>query len=191
MSYINLNILEAKQLTLTELSILQLCKQAKMEDVSAILSSHNSIVDLLIRKNLLEEIKGKKTDTFFQKIRTTKLGNETLENIETPEIIEDDLRIFEWLKNIYLESNKELGNQKKTKLLIALFRVNSGISKNSLAYLCQSFINDESQFEWSKKLEFLFFKPANMYEKFNIDGSKLYQYYLKNQVEFDKKFETL
>lgn len=192
--YINYEILTSKNLTLYELGVLQLIKQNKIELLSSEIEfevTGTDIIQKFIMSGYVEEIKGKAKETLYQKLRTTKKGNEVLEDIGTPEIIEEDIKIFEWLKNIYLESNKDMGNQKKTKLFIALFRVHSGISKNDLAYLCQSFINDESQFEWSKKLEFLFFKPASMYEKFSIDGSRLYQYYLKYQNAFDNKFQTL
>jgi hypothetical protein len=67
--------------------------------------------------------------------------------------------------------------------------VNSSIHKNNLAFLCKTFIEDPDQFEYSKRLEYLFFKPANLFSvKFDIEGSRLYQYYLKHKTEFDDKF---
>jgi hypothetical protein len=190
--YINFEILTSKGLTLYELGILQLIKQNKIEDLSQqieSLVSNTQIIEKLSNIGYIEFIKGKKGQTQFQCIRTSKKGNEVLDDISTPNVLEEDLIIAEWLKKIYTESNREIGNFKKTKIYIALFRVNTGISKNALAYLCQSFMDDESQFDWSKKLEFLFFKPSNVYEKFSIDGSKLYQYYLKNENYFLEKFK--
>ena len=85
-----------------------------------------------------------------------------------------------------------IGNRKKTKLYIALFRVNSQISKNKLAHLIYTFITDEKEMEYSQKLEYLFFKPSHMYQsKFDIEQSRLYQYYLKHKEVFDKQFENL
>ena len=53
-------------------------------------------------------------------------------------------------------------------------------------------MNDESQFEWSKVLEYLFFKPSSVYNvKFDLDQSQLYKYYLKRKPFFDNKFKTL
>lgn len=191
--YINVNILKSEGLSLRELTLIQLCKQQKFEDLSEYIEQQfdEGEIDHLIFCGLVEEIKGSKKQSKFQKLRCSTHGAKLLEDIETPEILEEDLRIFDWLKNIYLSSGRELGNQKKTKLFIALFRVHSGIDKNKLAHLCNSFINDPEQFDWSKKLEFLLFRPATNYEKFTIDGSRLYQYYLKHQDTFDQKFEKL
>lgn len=187
--YINVNILKSRNITPQQLSILQLIKQQKLEDNSELLEQYTKDIEKLSEKGYIEVIKGKKEQTYLQKLRVSKSGGELLDDVSTPEILEEDITIANWLKKIYLESDKEIGNFKKTKLFIALFRANTGISKNSLAYLCQSFIDDESQYDWSKKLEFLFFKPSNAYEKFSIDGSKLYQYYLKNQKVFDNVFK--
>ena len=187
--YINKEIIKSRNLSLLDISLIQLSKQQRIEDVSDVLSQYPQEIEVLLGKGFLELIKGKKEETYFQKIRVSKSGVEVLEDVSTPEVIEDDIIIANWLKKIYTDTDREIGNFKKTKLFIALFRVNTGISKNSLAYLCQSFIDDDGQFEWSKKLEFLFFKPSNAYEKFSIDGSKLYQYYLKNQAMFDNVFK--
>ena len=192
MGYINFEILTNKHLTLHELGVLQLIKQNKIEDLSQeieFLIKDTDLIEKLSNIGYIEFVKPKKGQTQYHCIRTTKKANEILDDISTPEVIEEDLVIANWLKKIYTESGREIGNFKKTKIFISLFRVNTGISKNALAYLCQSFIDDESQFDWSKKLEFLFFKPSNAYEKFSIDGSKLYQYYLKNQTMFDNAFK--
>ena len=120
----------------------------------------------------------------------SKKGREVLDAIETPEVTEDSLRIFEWIKQIYISAGKDLGNQKKTKMFIAQFSAESGIQRNALAFLIQSFINDESQFEWSKVLQYLFFKGESVFNiKFDLHSSRLYQYYLKNQNYFDNKFQ--
>ena len=186
--YINYNIAKAHNLAVEDIFYLCGIKQTEKDILETI---PDDVLSRYETQSLLTSIKGSKTENPRHKIRLSDKGKSLLEDLETPEILEEDIKIFSWLKDIYIASGKELGNQKKTKLFIALFRVHSGISKNSLAYLCQSFINDESQFEWSKKLEFLLFKPANMYEKFNIEGSRLYQYYIKNQEQFDNKFQTL
>jgi hypothetical protein len=53
-------------------------------------------------------------------------------------------------------------------------------------------MNDSSQFEWSKRLEFLFFKPGNVFSvRFDLEQSKLYQYYIKHKEEFDDKFKKI
>lgn len=196
--YINLEILESKCLSLLDIGLLQVIRQNKSEDCSdylrrCSLSGGQEYFDRFVTADLVEFTKPKKkSDDQFVCIRLSKKGIAWLEEIETPEITEDDLKIYTWLEGIYMNSGKEIGNKKKTKMFIAKFRVNSSISKNSLAFLCKTFIEDPDQFEYSKRLEYLFFKPANLFSvKFDIEGSRLYQYYLKHKTEFDDKFSKL
>jgi hypothetical protein len=189
--YINVKILEVHSISLIDTVILQLVKQNKFEDMSEILEELSVDLDSLRMRGLIEGIKGKPKDSVFKKIRLTEKGSSILDDIEIPEILEEDLKIYDWLESIYTKSGKDIGNKKKTKTLIAKFRAHSGISKNNLAFLCKAFIEDPAQFEYSIRLEYLFFKPANVFTtKFDIESSRLYQYYLKYKDEFDKKFNT-
>ena len=152
MSYINYEILTSKKLSLYELPILQLIKQNKTEDLSNEIKfqvEDTQFIEKWLNIGYIEVIKGKKCQTEYQKLRTTKLGNKVLEDIGTADITEDSLKIFDWISELYKQSGKDLGNQKKTKQFIAQFSKESGIEKNSLAFLIQSFVNDESQFDWS------------------------------------------
>lgn len=188
--YINIEILQKKQLSLEELGLLQSVRQNKNEDLSSFLAANlkETVLNRFEELELVEYTKAGKDP--YKRLRTSKKANQWLEDIETPEINADDLKIYEWLENIYRSTDREIGNKKKTKMYIALFRANSGISKNSLAFLCQTFIEDSSQFEWSKRLEYLFFKGANLFSvKFDIEQSRLYQYYLARKEWFDKQFE--
>lgn len=189
--YINTNIVKHYNLNLQQVALLQILHQAKNEDVSEWLESYNGDLDVLHYKGFLSEVKAKsKQESVYKRLRLSKKGREVLDAIETPEVTEDSLRIFEWIKQIYISAGKDLGNQKKTKMFIAQFSAESGIQRNALAFLIQSFINDESQFEWSKVLQYLFFKGESVFNiKFDLHSSRLYQYYLKNQNYFDNKFQ--
>ena len=189
--YINTNIVKHYNLNLQQVALLQILHQAKNEDVSEWLESYNGDLDVLNEKIFLSEVKAKnKQESTYKRLRLSKKGREVLDAIETPEVTEDSLRIFEWIKQIYISAGKDLGNQKKTKMFIAQFSAESGIQRNALAFLIQSFINDESQFEWSKVLQYLFFKGESVFNiKFDLHSSRLYQYYLKNQNYFDNKFQ--
>ena len=154
--YINTNIVKHYNLNLQQVALLQILHQAKNEDVSEWLESYNGDLDVLNEKSFLSEVKAKnKQESVYKRLRLSKKGREVLDAIETPEVTEDSLRIFEWIKQIYISAGKDLGNQKKTKMFIAQFSAESGIKRNALAFLIQSFINDESQFEWSKVLQYL------------------------------------
>ena len=189
--YVNTNIVKHYNLNLQQVALLQILYQAKNEDVSERLESYNGDLDVLNEKSFLSEVKAKnKQESVYKRLRLSKKGREVLDAIETPEVTEDSLRIFEWIKQIYISAGKDLGNQKKTKMFIAQFSAESGIQRNALAFLIQNFINDESQFEWSKVLQYLFFKGDSVFNiKFDLHSSRLYQYYLKNQNYFDNKFQ--
>ena len=189
--YINLGLLKNKELTLQQLVLLQVVHQNKTEDMSEVLQTYSEDLRELDKKEYLTEIAGSKQNR-FKKIRLSKLGKKVLDDISTPLVTEDTLKIFEWLKNIYLTSNKEIGNEKKTKILIAQFSFESGIIRNHLAYLIQCFINDEKEMEFSKRLQYLFFKGESVFNvKFDLHSSRLYQYYLKSQDYFEVEFKKI
>ena len=196
MSYINYEIMCAKNLDLFELGLLQLIKQNKTEHLAEVLECYlqddHEVFKRFEAAGLIEYVKGKPGDSEFQRMRATKKAVEILEDIETAGIIEEDLQLYSWLENVYKNLGKEVGNKKKCKNFIAQFRAQSGIVRNSLAFLCQTFISDEEQISFSQKLEFLFFRGANLFAvKFDLYQSRLYQYYEKNKEFFDKEFERI
>ena len=191
MAYINTKILKQHNLNLQQVSLLQILHQNKTEDMSELLESYNGDLDVLNEKGLLSEVKAKsKQEIVYKRLRLSKKGSELLNNLSIVDIDEDSLKIYDWIAEIYKQSGKELGNQKKTKQFIAQFSKESGIHRNSLAFLIQSFVNDETQFEWSKVLQYLFFKGDSVFSvRFDLHSSKLYQYYLKNENYFLEKFK--
>jgi len=199
MAYINFEILQDKSVTLPEYLILQCCKQMKTEDVSTHLANidceNNSVEDTLLileDKGFVQFIKGKSKDNFFQKARLSAKGTELMDLIETPFIIPEDVVVWDWLSRHYEKEGKEVGNTKKGKIWLASFRANSGIAKNHLVTLCLAFTKDEAQMEYSKRLDYVFFKPDNVFTtRFELDSSKLWRYYLKRKEHFDKVFEDM
>jgi hypothetical protein len=193
--YINFEIAKKRGLSPTDVVNLQLISQNKTENLFSIINENISLstLDKYQQLGYITLVKAKnKSDSIQNRVRLSKSGYEILEDLQVPEINDDDLQLYNWLEKTYQKEGKELGNRKKTKLYIALFRVNSGIDRNKLALLCKAFMNDSSQFEWSKKLEFLFFKPGNVFSvKFDLEQSKLYQYYIKHKEHFDNKFAKI
>ena len=186
--YINFKIIEGK-VTPIELLVLQICKQQKNEDLSLELLSFEDLIPSLFRRELLDTVKGTPKQHPLSKLRISKKGQVLLDKAQVPFIIEEDIKIFDWLVSVYKETGKEIGNQKKTQQYIAQFRVESDINRNKLAKLCKTFIDDDSNFEWSKRLEYLFWKPRNVFDtKFDIEQSRLYNYYLQNKEFFDIEF---
>lgn len=193
--YINFDIAKKRGLSPTDVVNLQLISQNKTEKLEGIIFDHISLptLDAYQQKELVTLVKAKnKSDSIQNRIRLSPKGHDLLEDLQVPEINDDDLMLYSWLEAIYKKEGKELGNRKKTKLYVALFRAHSGIDRNKLALLCKTFMNDASQFEWSKRLEYLFFKPSNVYAvRFDLEQSKLYQYYLKHKQTFDNKFAKI
>lgn len=193
--YINFNVVKFMGYSPSDVFNLQIIFQNRTESLEELIleSVSNDTLMSYSDKGLVTFIKEKnKKDTLANRVRIAPNGSELLSTFQIPEVNEDDLKLYDWLESVYKSENKEIGNRKKTKVFIALFRVNSGIDRNKLAYLCKVFMNDTSQFEWSRVLEYLFFKPANMYStKFDLEESKLYKYYLRYQDMFDNKFKKL
>lgn len=191
--YINLKYLEEVGLIWKDIIVLQLAKQQKTENLEDHLKPFEETIEIFLSTGLLKKVKAKrKKDSELSRVRIDKPGMEILDNIEIPELLEEDITIFNWMKNIYLGKEKKLGNQKKTKMYIAFFRTQSGIDKNRLSYLISTFVADDSNMEYNFQLEYVFYKPINAYAtRFQLDESRLYKYYLLHQEYFDAKFETL
>jgi len=190
--YINLKYLAEIELSLEHVFVLQMAKQQRNEDATAVLEGFTKHIHYLGGLDLLRTIKGDKNDSELRKLRLSKKGDEILSNVETPELLEEDLKIFNWLKETYLKKEKKVGNMKKTKMLIANFRVHSGISRNALAKLAGTFVQDDANMEFSHVLEYVFWKAPSAYAtRFQLEDSRLYKYYLRNQEYFDNLFKTL
>lgn len=191
--YINFKLLSKKGFEHSDLLILQLCKQNKNENLEQDLEMqpHQNILKLK-SMGYIDEIKGTKSQSELSKLRLTKSGSNLLEDLETPEVLEEDILLFDWISDVYTRLGKQIGNKKKTKMYIALFRVHSGIEKNHLATLLEKFVKDEDNMEYNFRLEYAFFKPTNVFQvKFELDQSRLYMYYLKNKNSFDILFNQI
>lgn len=176
------------------LPLLLVLKQSSKKDVSEQLAVliDDTELDYLIQNKFVKYIKGTKKQNELQKLRLDKKGTEFLNNLDEPEVEDQDVKIFDWLSEQYKKKEKQVGNGKKTKRLIASFREKSGIDKNKLAFLCNEFINDDNEQEYSHKLEYVFWKPSNMFQvKFVLEDSRLWSYYQKKKQYFDGKFKTL
>ena len=191
--YINFKMLENKGLNHSDLILLQAAKQNRVEDLSHVIERFSDLdIEPLKKEGYLTQIKGEKKDSEASKLRLSKKGATLLEVFETPVVTEEDLMLYDWIADVYIGLGKEIGNKKKTKMFIAMFRVHSGIEKNHLATLMDMFVKDEGNMEFNHRLEYAFFKPATVYQvKFEIEQSRLYQYYLSYKTFFDNKFEEM
>lgn len=190
--YINFKLAQTNGLILQDIILLQMIAQNKNENHSETLDKFEEDFVKFETQGIVEYIKGKKNESKGHKIRLSAKGSRILDEIQIPEVTADDLDVYTWLENVYKKSGKDIGNSKKTKGLIAQFRVHSGIERNHLVFLCKIFINDEKEMEYSKRLEYLFWKSDHVFQtKFDIHQSRLYQYYLKRKESFDAKFQEI
>lgn len=193
--YINFKLLKEKGLSVQELFTLQIIKQLKTEpervdDLAMTLT--DDFIEDMSKRSLITKIKGKKKDLELSKYRLSSKGSKLLEDLQTPLVTEADIIVFEWLRDLYLKSDKEIGSESKCRKLIAWFRSESGIDKNRLITLCKKFTDDEDRMEYSKVLQFVFWKPENHFQTSpKLEDSKLWLYYEKYREEFDKIFEKL
>ncbi len=174
--------------------LLLVLKHASKRDVSnkvAMLITSDQDLEDLINKGYIKFIKGNKKDNEFQKMRLDKKGTAFLNSLEDPEVEEQDTVVFEWLAAVYRKKEKQIGNGKRTQRRIASFREKSGIEKNNLLRLCDAFINDDNEQEYSHKLEYVFYKPTGAYQtKFVLEDSRLWKYYNKRKDFFNKVFKN-
>lgn len=202
MSYINYEILTSKNLSLNELPVLQLIKQNKTEDLSQEIKfqvEDTEIIEKWLNIGYIELIKGKKGQTEYQRLRTTKLGHKVLEDIEIPEVEEGDLKMAEYLFFMYLsheDKERVLGNKKAITRYISILRNHLGFTLHEFFYFCEYFL---AEYPFTKKLENIFIdKNKNRYGEFknNIDDSVLFQFWEQKEQEIRqywvyKKVDTL
>lgn len=193
--YLNTKLIHDKNFSLQEVFCMQLLKQNRNEDLEDCLAMYlnDEIIEKFEKSGILDKVKKKKkTDSDFSILRLSSKGSKLLDEFYTAEVDEDSLRLYDWIESIYIKSGKEIGNRRKTKQFIAQFSKESGITRNHLSHLIKSFVYDDSQFEWSRVLQYLFFKGDSVFSiKFDLHASRLYQYYLKNKEMFDKEFENI
>jgi hypothetical protein len=187
MAYFNFQLATTKGLAPRDVILLQIIHQNKLSDHEDYLK----VANLTKVKPYIKEIKGKKNQTSWQKLRLNPKGKELLELIQIPDITKGDIQMFEHLCNMYFseETNppRKIGNKKKVLQYISCFRNHLSLSLYEMYYLCEEYLKQE---EHTIVLEYIFMKPSKtgFYSKFenNIHDSRLYQYYDENQ-EYIKK----
>lgn len=197
MSYINIKLLKERGLDNLDYLLLLLLKQNSTEDLS---DSIEGLADRLPKLNeykLMTHIKPKsKKQNYLALCRLSEKGKKWLEDFNTPNITDKDVKMYDFLCQMYLSKNSELedkekrtiGNSKLCLMYCSQFRNIVGLNYHEMYYLCDSFLRE---YEYTKVLEYIFFKRKdNPYGKFasNINDSKLYQYYVENKDYLNKVF---
>lgn len=186
--YINFSVLSKEELIPLHVFTLIAVKQKEFGYLEFI---NLTCIEDLIDKEFIKRIKvPKKLEGTAESLRITPKGNKFLEELETPEVEEEDKVVFEWLKKHYKKLGKEVGNGARTQRHIRDFRTKSGIQKNNLLKLCLAFIQDEDNMQYNNILEYCFYKPLTAFQtRFQLEDSRLYKYYLKREDYFKSVFE--
>jgi len=188
MSYINVNLLKSRNLSLLDLQVLQLAKQMRIEDVSDVLREYSKKVESLVYLEYLESIKGKKSDGEFQKIRITKLGAETLDLISTPLILEEHVKMRDYLIEMYTsheDKERVIGNKKLIGQYISILQNYLSLDIYRFYYLCEFFLQEHI---YTRKLENIFMDRNKIRFgdfKNNIEDSPLFQFYEQRKQDIE------
>lgn len=166
-------------------------------------SSISEYVKFVNRKN--------KTQTLHDIVRLDKKGNKLLVDLFTYSPSEDTEKIISWIETTYKSMGKFIKNRKEACRRCEFFSKSTGIEKNKLAFLLQTFMQNVynpdihgDNFREAKKqnpnlilsnqVENIFWQKENIFSKhYSLDNSPLYTFYLDNEEFFNthfKKYET-
>jgi hypothetical protein len=188
--YYNLKYIHEKGLTLPLINLLQIISQNSFEpnENEIALYANDYMLHLFEAQKLTKQIKGKKKDSDFSKLRITSKGKEILELAGTPGVTAGDEKMFNYLCDMYLDHEDEdrtVGNKKKTRIYCAQFRQLIGIGLHEMFYLCKVFLEE---YPYTKKLEYIFLNSNKIrYGKLknNLEESSLYQFYDSNKERLE------
>lgn len=190
--YINIdNLFKIDPKLLGLMLVLRRAAKMDVQEKLAHLVPDDATLQSLVEKKYVKIIKGKKGQSELERMRLDTKGTEYLNSLEEPMVFEDDQKLFDWLSEVYRKREKQIGNGKKTLRHIASFREKSGLEGNHLAFLCQEFINDDDEQEYSHKLENVFFKTLPYQTRFVLEESRLWKYYQKHKADFDSAFKKI
>ena len=162
-------------------------------------SSVSEYVKFVNRKN--------KTQTLHDLVRLDKKGSKLLVDLFTYSPSEDTEKIISWIETTYKSMGKFIKNRKEACRRCEFFSKSTGIEKNKLAFLLQTFMQNVynpdihgDNFREAKKqnpnlvlsnqVENIFWTPRDIFSKhYSLDNSPLYTFYLDNEEFFDTHFK--
>jgi len=193
--YLNSKLLETRNLSPAEFALLLLIKQNKSEPngdiIEKYLDPETSVK--FEEMGLVDYVKEKsKKDRLVDRIRLSPKGTALLEDLQTPDVTDGDIELFNYLSDMYLnneDDERSIGNKKLVKMYVAQFRQIIGLSLHEAYWLYDLFLKEYS---YTKKLEYLFLNRAkNHYGKFssNYQDSPIYQFWDDNKERVEKYWE--
>lgn len=195
MAYFNYKLAEKRGLSPKDVHILQLIRQNRTEDMSEylILEIEEENLKRLLAFDLLTTVKAKnKKDHDYRRLRLSKKGNTWYSDLQTVNTVENDFEMFNYVKKIYVQLQKDIGDENNVVNLIAWFRGETQFTHKQIFVLLNTFVNDDAQMSYSNILEYVIWKRPHIHAvKPALKDSRLWKYYINNKVAFDNKFEKL
>jgi hypothetical protein len=194
--YINYSLLRQLNLSVSFIPILFAANQNRNNDESETLSNEAFTDDLrqLFELGILEQVKAKKkSDTVFNLIRLSTKGKKILEDITTPDVLEEHLKMRDYLISIYLnheDKERVVGNKKLIAIYISVLQAHLGIDIYRFYYLCEFFLSEHI---FTKKLENIFMDRNKIrYGDFknHIEDSSIFQFYEQREDEVKEYWRT-
>lgn len=184
--YINFPLFEKSGLQPEDIYFLAGIKQTEKEVIDKLTGDIFSRLEAL---KLLTSIKGKKGDNPMYNVRLSALGKKLLEDIETPEVSEQHLKMRDYLIDMYLsheDKERVIGNKKLIGIYISVLQNSLDLDIYRFYYLCEFFLSEHI---FTKKLENIFMDRNKIrYGEFknHIEDSALYNFYeqRKSDVEY-------
>ena len=206
----NLDVFFKSKITAEDFVLLSVIQQnsnggqrERLLELDSDYSSVSEYVKFVNRKN--------KTQTLHDLVRLDKKGSKLLVDLFTYSPSEDTEKIISWIETTYKSMGKFIKNRKEACRRCEFFSKSTGIEKNKLAFLLQTFMQNVynpdihgDNFREAKKqnpnlvlsnqVENIFWQKENVFSKhYSLDNSPLYTFYLDNEEFFNihfKKYET-
>ena len=189
--YLNFKLLNSRQLTPLDFSFLLAVKANKIEDNSGVIEYYfKDVLEKFRETNLITFIKAKnKSQNDYNTVRLTTVGNDWLDDLTTPEVTEGDVKMRNYLCEMYLnneDADRVIGNKKLISIYISVLRHHLGLDLHEFYYLCDYFLSIHI---YTRKLENIFMdRNKNRYGSFksNLEDSPLYQFWERNELDIRK-----
>ena len=202
----NLDVFFKSKITAEDFILLSVIQQnsnggqrERLLELDSDYSSVSEYVKFVNRKN--------KTQTLHDLVRLDKKGNKLLVDLFTYSPDEDTEKIISWIETTYKSMGKFIKNRKEACRRCEFFSKSTGIEKNKLAFLLQTFMQNVynpdihgDNFREAKKqnpnlvlsnqVENIFWQKENIFSKhYSLDNSPLYTFYLDNEEFFNTHFK--
>jgi len=180
--YINFKILKKYNLTPEQLIQLIAIKQKEVSEINTdVLNDFDNL-------GYITYIKGKKDALKSELVRLSDKGKKLLEDIGTPDVEEEHLKMRDYLIEMYLsheDKERVVGNKKLIGIYISILQNYLGLDIYRFYYLCEFFLSEHT---FTKKLENIFMDRNKIrYGDFknHIEDSSLYQFYEQRKKDVE------